>query len=342
MKRHRTVRIGPFVFCCLTLWLIGVPRAWGQSQHTARLIEGAKREGKLVWYTSMSIAESKPLLDIFEKKYPFVNGELFRASGEKTMNRIITETRAGRWGFDVVSLSEIGTLIERKLISPYRSPEAKAHTQEFRDPEGKWTGVYNNYYVIGYNTDQVSEAEAPKDWEDLLDPKWKSKISIDREEYPWYATLVAAWGKEKAQKYMKALAQQGIQWRKGHTLITQLMGAGEFPVAIVYAHRTESLKKKGAPIEWVNTLDPIVVSVNAIALSVKPNSPNTARLFIDFILSKEAQEKIRSFYRIPARSDVEPLSPKMDPAKLRLKVVPKDIGKRYNQYVREFRSIFGL
>lgn len=313
-----------------------------QANPDPKLIEAAKKEGKLVWYTSMNIADSRPLLDMFEKKYPFVQTHLFRASGEKTLNRIMTETRAGRWEFDVVGVSEIGILVQQKLVSPYRSPEFKAYIQEFKDPADYWTAVYNNYYVIGYNSVKVSAAEAPKDWGDLLHPKWKGKISIDQEEYEWYATLLKAWGREKTEKYMKALAKQDIQWRKGHTLIAHLMGAGEFPVAIVYAHRIESMKKKGAPVEWVNTVDPIVVSVNAIALSAKPNNHNTAKLFVDFILSKEAQEKIRSRYRIPARSDVEPLSPRMDQARLKLRVVPDDMTTRYNEYVQEFRSIFGL
>jgi iron(III) transport system substrate-binding protein len=290
----------------------------------------------------MNVNESKPLADDFEKQYPFIKVELFRSSGEKIQNRVTTETRAGRWNFDVAGLSEIGTLIEHKLIAPYYSPEAKGYIKEFKDPQGRWNAVYINYYVPGYNIRQVAEKDAPKRWEDFLDPRWKDKISIDQEEYPWYVTLLAAWGKEKTNKYMSALAKQNIQWRKGHALIAQLMGAGEFPLAIVYAHRVESDKKKGAPLEWVNTVDPIVVSVHSVGLSAKPSRPNAARLFIDFILAKNSQEKIRSFNRVPARADVEPPSPKMDQSRLKLRVVPHDTATRYNEYVKDFRSIFGL
>jgi len=290
----------------------------------------------------MNVNESKPLADDFEKQYPFIKVELFRSSGEKIQNRVTTETRAGRWNFDVAGLSEIGTLIEHKLIAPYYSPEAKGYIKEFKDPQGRWNAVYINYYVPGYNIRQVAEKDAPKRWEDFLDPRWKDKISIDQEEYPWYVTLLAAWGKEKTNKYMSALAKQNIQWRKGHALIAQLMGAGEFPLAIVYAHRVESDKKKGAPLEWVNTVDPIVVSVHSVGLSAKPSHPNAARLFIDFILAKNSQEKIRSFNRVPARADVEPPSPKMDQSRLKLRVVPHDTATRYNEYVKDFRSIFGL
>ena len=341
MKCHRQ-KVSLTVFFCLLLFLAGSSQATGQSEHTARLIKGAKKEGKLLWYTSMSITDAKIVVDIFKKKYPFVEAELFRASGDRTRNRIMTETRAGKWRFDVVSMGGIDILAQRKLLSPYVSPEAKFYVPEFKDAAGHWTAIYNLYYVIGYNTELVTEAEAPKQWEDLLDPKWKGKICIDRQDYPWYATLVASWGKEKTQKYMKALAKQDIQWRRGHTLIAQLMTAGEFPLAIVYAHRIEDMKKKQAPIEWAHTLDPIVVSIHGIGLSAMPNNPYTAKLFVDFILSKKAQETIRSFSRIPARSDVEPLSPKLDQTKIKLRVVPADMGTRYNKYVQEFRSLFGL
>ena len=307
-----------------------------------KLIEGAKKEGELVWYTSMSISDSRPLLDAFEKKYPFIKAKLFRASSEKTLNRILTETRAGKWDFDTVALSEVGVLVNNNLTSPYISPESKAYIPKFKHPKGHWTALYNNYYVIGYNTKMVSAKDAPKDWADFLDPKWKGKISIDQEEYEWFATLNRDWGREKAQKYMKALANQDIQWRKGHTLIAQLMSAGEFPVAIVYAHRIESMKKKGAPVEWVNSVDPVVVSTNGIAISAKPQHPNAAKLFIDFALSKEGQNIIRKENRIPARSDVDPLSPRMDQAKLKFEVVPEDMSTRYKEYVEEFRKIFNL
>jgi iron(III) transport system substrate-binding protein len=188
----------------------------------------------------------------------------------------------------------------------------------------------------------IPERDAPKRWEDLIEAKWKGKIAIDPEDYLWYITLVTAWGQERAGRYMRALAKQDIQWRKGHSLITQLMSAGEFPLGIVYAHRTESDKKKGAPIDWVNTVDPIVVTHHAIGVAAKPKHPNAARLFVDFALSKKAQELFRSANRVPARRDVEPPSPKMEQSKLKLRLVPQDSSTRYNEYVRDFRSIFGL
>jgi iron(III) transport system substrate-binding protein len=316
--------------------------AEAQTDDKSKQLEAAKREGKLAWYTSTNITESKPLLDEFEKQYPFIKGEIIRASGEKTLNRIVTEGRAGRWDFDVVTISEVDALMEAKLLGTYKSPESKNYISEFKDPNGHWTAVYVNYTTIGYNPKMVPEKDAPKQWEDLLSPKWKGKVSIDQEQYPWFATLHKAWGRERAQKFMKTIAKQDIQWRKGHTLITQLMAAGEFPVAIIYAHRTEEMKQKGAPVEWVNTVNPLVVTLNSAGISPKAPHPNAAKLFIDFMLSKPAQQRLRALRRIPARSDVEPISPRMEQSKLKLHTTPSETGPQFKQTISEFREIFGL
>lgn len=318
------------------------PAAWGQSDHAANLVEGAKKERRLVWYTSFNVSDAKVLADAFKTKYPFVEIDSFRASGEKTLNRILTETRAGRWEYDLVNVTQIGTLIQHKLTSNYLSPESKAYISEFKDASGSWTGTATLYYTITYNTKMVAEKQAPKRWEELLDPKWKGKISMDREEYPWYAALLDAWGKDRTQRFMEALARQDIQWRKDHALITQLMAAGEFPLSIGYAHRIEEMKKKAAPIEWVPSVDPIVVSINRIAMSVKPNHPFASKLFIDFILSREGQEIIRAQGRVPARSDVEPLAAQMTQSRLKLKAVPQDFESRYDEHAQAFKRIFGL
>jgi iron(III) transport system substrate-binding protein len=125
-------------------------------------------------------------------------------------------------------------------------------------------------------------------------------------------------------------------------LITQLMAAGEFPLAIIYAHRTEEMKQKGAPVEWVNTVNPLVVTLNSAGISPKAPHPNTARLFADFLLSKPAQQRLRALRRIPAHPDVEPFSPRMEQSKLKLHTTPPETGPQFKQTISEFREIFGL
>jgi iron(III) transport system substrate-binding protein len=306
----------------------------------AGVIEGAKREGNVVFYGPLNINDSRMLAKRFEEKYPFIKVEILRMSGEPLLNRIITEDKAGRNTVDVINNSIIDPLKRARLLRPYRSPEHTGYANQFKDPEGYWASMNNNYYVLGYNSKLVSAIEAPKDWSDLLNPKWKGKIGMDQEEFEWYAQSLDTWGREKAQKFHRALAQQQIHWRKGHTLISQLIAAGEFPLGIVYAHRVESMKKVGAPIEWVKTTNPVFVALSPVGLAAKAPHPNAAKLYLDFILSIEAQLMIRSFNRTSARTDIEPLVPEMQYSRLKLVAIDPKVSEDLNRHANEFHDIY--
>ena len=306
----------------------------------AGLIEAAKKEGQVVFYTPLNINDSRPLLQRFEQKYPFIKTELLRLSAEPLLNRIITEDRAGRNLVDVINNTVINPLKKMRLVQPYRSPEHAAYLEQFKDPEGYWASVNNNYYVLGYNNKLVSAKEAPTDWQDLLHPKWKGKIGMDQEEYEWFGATVDVWGRERALKYHRALAQQQIHWRKGHTLISQLITAGEFPVGIVYAHRIESMKKAGAPIDWVKTINPVFVALSPAGLAAKAPHPNAGKLLLDFMLSYESQQQLRSANRLSGRADIEPLVPEMHHSKLKLAAIDPKVTDEINRHAKEFREIY--
>ena len=312
------------------------------AQSQAALIDGAKKEGKLVWYTSMAIDTSKPVLDAFEKEYPFIKTDLVRAGEEQLANRVLSETRGGFWGFDALSTSSIATMIDRKVIAPYFAPEREQFMEQFKDPQGYWTGVFVNNLVLAYNTKMLAAKDAPKDYADLLQPKWKGQMLMDSTDYDWFGTLITVWGREKTVKYMQQLAKQNPLWRRGHGLTAQLLGAGEVPLAWAYNFRIERMKREGAPVEWIETFDPIVVTISGIALSSKASHPNTAKLLINFATSRKGQEMVREMRRIPARTDVKPAAAKMDQSKLKLKAVPKEVYSGLDDHAREFRKIFGL
>jgi iron(III) transport system substrate-binding protein len=290
----------------------------------------------------MAIDTSKPLLDAFLKEYPFIKADLVRAGEEQLTNRMLSETRAGQWLFDAVSTSSIGALIERKMITPYLAPERDAFMDQFKDPQGYWTGVFANNLILAYNTKMVAAKDAPKDYPDLLDPKWKGQILMDPTDYDWFGTLSAAWGREKTVQYMQRLAKQQPSWRRGHGLTAQLLGAGETGLAWAYSFRIERMKREGAPVEWIETFDPIVVTISGIGLSAKATNPNAAKLLINFATSRKGQEMVREMRRIPARGDVKPFAPKMDQSRLKLKAVPKEVYSGLDDHAREFRKIFGL
>ena len=318
-------------------FIIGYSLGFGDRGSIAKAstIDDAKKEGRLVWYTSMGAGDARLIADAFEREYGFIKVELSRLSDEAILNRIVNENRAGGKPFDVVSASQINSLAQQRLIAPYISSESKEFPREAKDPANLWTAMYYNYYVLGYNTKMVA-ADAPKKWGDLLQPRWKGNVAIDRDEIPWYATLLSVWKEPKTQQYMRALSKQGIQWRKGHTLIANLMAAGEFPVSIVYSYTMDQMKKDGAPVEWIRTLDPIVAQGGFIALGARAVNVNSAKLFIDFVLSPKGQSIFGSKHRVPARSGMGAGT------KLDVGYVPADVASRYQEYRKEFHQIFGL
>lgn len=313
--------------------------AEAQDGHTGKLVDGAKKEASLIWYTSTSTEDIKRLFDAFNKKYPFIKSEFFNAGSAGVLNRILNEARAGKIFFDVVSIRGVETqqLVKEGFLQPSASPESAAYPPGFKDAKGYWVDYFDAYNVIAYNTKLVPKEYAPKSWDDLLDPRWKGRIAMDDEMYSWYAAMAVAWGRERAQRFMKALAKQDIQLRSGQTLIAQLMAAGEFHMGMALAHRIEKMKEQGAPVEWVTTLDPITVSLHPVGVAAKAPHTNSAKLFIDFLLSKEGQQLLLAIGRTPARPGVDT---KMQAKNLKLFPIPPALGESYNRYQKEFREIF--
>jgi iron(III) transport system substrate-binding protein len=307
------------------------------------LIEAAKKEGALSYYTTMTLSQSKKVVDQFQKKYPFIQPELFRSGGDAVLNRIQNEARGGLYAWDVVSTrgDQVVPLRDDKLIAPYRSPETKFIPQDLADDEAYWTAYYVNPFVLGFNTNMVKKEEAPKTYEQLLDPKWKGKkISIDDSAYGFLAGLMRAWGKEKAVEYFKKLAAQEPVVMRGNTNRVQLTMAGEYYLILAYAPTIQRETSKGHPIDWI-PLEPVPVQVNPMMLAAKAPHPNAGKLFIDFLLSKEGQKMLVSFRRIPVREDVEPEPPRLFNGYKRIVEHPEDY-KNLSETVKLYQNIFGL
>jgi len=232
-------------------------------------------------------------------------------------------------------------LMERKLLASYHSPEAKSIEKDLVDPEGFWTAYYVNPYVLGFNTNLVKKASAPKTYEDLLDPKWKGKkISIDDEAFGLLSGLIRAWGKEKAVDFFKKLAAQNPVLMRGNTNRVQLTVAGEYSLIVAYAPTIQRETSRGAPIDWV-PLEPAVTQVNPVMIGSKAPHPNAARLFNDFLLSKEGQEMLRGMQRIPVRKDVEPDPPRLFRGFKYVIENPEDY-EDFDATVKQYLEIFKL
>jgi iron(III) transport system substrate-binding protein len=313
------------------------------AERAARLSEGAKKEGGLVWYSSTTAEDALALIKKFHEQHPSIQIQHFRSSSEKLLERILAESRANAFKADIVALPELelSIMIKRKLLARYQGLEDSLYPVETKDPRGYWTGLYTSAWVAGYNSKMVPKETAPKSYKDLLNPKWKGGIAMDTEPYNWFVVslryLERRDGKEAALDYMRKLAAQQIQWRKGHSLIGQLMSAGEFPIASeLQVHTVERAKAQGAPVEW-SVLDGVIpISKVAAAITSTGGNVYTSALFYDFLLSRQGMETIRASRRIPTRPDVT--APYLKPYKL----LPfeQSVMDDFDRYVTLFRETF--
>ena len=306
------------------------------------IVEGAKKEGALVFYTTMDIQNSKPLLDAFTKKYPFVKGDLVRLGGTAMVSRIMTEAQAGANKFDVavgISPSYV-PMRERNLIGPYISPEFPNLYDDTYEPKGYWATVYLNTLVLGYNTKVIPRNDLPKTYDDLLKPQYKQKFIIDIENHDVFVGLSQEWGQEKAVAYFKGLAKQEPVFLRGNTNRANMVSVGERSMTFVYAQVIERMKQTGAPVDWI-PLEPVNVEVNVAMLAAKAVHPNASKLFIDYLISKDGQEFLKTFRRIGPRKDVKPDPPKLFEGFRRRIVVP-DAYKNLREITKLHNDALGI
>src|SRR6266568_4282975 len=325
-------------FACLLVALFYCERA--VAQPPARRVDAAGGEREVVWYTAMNTPDAAPLRKRFREKYPDLNLTILRQPGEKIRTRILTEMRAGKFFWDVVSFNhlDMDVLNQEGLLASYASPETRSgFPRGAVDPQGRWAAIYVRQYVIGYNTRSVPQSDAPKRWEDLLAPKWKEKFAMDESDVEWYAAMLDYLGGDKGAAFMRSLARQNPQFRRGHSLLAKLLVAGDFPLALVHAAEMDEAKRAGAPVDWVRTLDPVITSPSQVAVSAKAPHPNGARLLVDLLLSAEGQSLIRDRGRVPARND---LARGRASSPLKEHYVSPRLARDADRYEKEFREIF--
>lgn len=268
----------------------------------AKLEAGARAEGALMLYTSMDLEESQPIIEEFMKKYPFIRGEVYRAPGEDVAQKIITEYRGRKYLADVFEGTgiDVAKMIKEGYGQPYFTPRAGAYPRQGKDPKGLWVATRYNILVAAWNTNLVSDADSPRTYEDLLNARWRGNIGIEATDQVWLGTLLELWGEAKAMEFFRQLSAQQPLIRTGHTLLAELIVAGEVPMSpTIYNHRSERLKSRRAPIDW-RPLQPAVAVPHVISVPKNAPHPNAAMLFIDFLLSKEGQGELVKRGRIPA------------------------------------------
>jgi iron(III) transport system substrate-binding protein len=272
----------------------------------ARLLENARKEGSVVLYTSLAPTESGPLGQAFEKKTG-IKVEIFRTISEKVVQRALTEARARRFAFDVIETNgpEMEIMAREKIFSDFHSPHLADLPAGAIPAHRQWIPDRVNFFVVAFNTAKVKREEIPASYRGFLDPKWKGRIGIEATDAEWMATLVKLWGDAPGMGYFRQLADMKPDVRKGHVLLAELIAAGEIPVGLtVYNSNAESLKRRGAPIDWL-PVEPVVGRPQGIGVARNAPHPHAALLFAEFVLSPEGQELLNSMGRVPVSTKVK-------------------------------------
>jgi len=315
------------------------------------LEQGAKKEGKLLWYSTLIVDQFvRPAKAAFEKEYPFIQVEFFRGNSERVAQRVIEEYQARRYDVDVVDGTVTAALVRRAgFMQRFFSPYLTEYPPELKDPQGFW-GVTNLYFMtLGYNTRMVKPNEVPKSWEDLLNPKWRGEIiwSTSRGSGApvFIGNILAAMGREKGMAYLQRLTKQNIAKSTASArALLDLVIAGEYPLVLnIFNHHAVISRKAGAPSEWV-PMEPVAAPVHTFGLPKNSPHPYAAMLFLDFVLSKKGQKVFQDVNYLPAHPEMPAKEVQLKPGGGRFKKAnylnPEILLDKGDEWVDIFQKLF--
>jgi iron(III) transport system substrate-binding protein len=272
-----------------------------------RLVEGARKERQVVLYSTMTVADGKAFGAAFERKYG-VQLVHWRTSSEKIVQRAVAEARGRRYEADVFesSANHLEALRRERLLEDFHMP-VLSEIAPAALPRGHRQYVADRFvfFVMGYNTNLVKPGELPATYEELLQPRWTGRITIEGTDVTWFAAVTKAMGEQKGLAYFRRLAAMKPEIRHGHIHTAQLVASGEVPFFLTaYNNNMETLKLKGAPVDW-KPLQPAFGQAAAIGVARHAPRPHAALLFAEFVLSKEGQEIYKSVNRVPTSMAVD-------------------------------------
>jgi iron(III) transport system substrate-binding protein len=270
------------------------------------LIEGAKREKKLSFFYTYSVMAS--VAREFEKKYPFIEVLDWRNGSTKLFKRVSEEYTVKRYSVDVIQTNHplVKMYVKYNIFQEYYLPESNYFPDEvkFKGKKGYlYIGDMESYVGLGFNTQLISPSEAPKTYEDLLDAKWKGKMTMNARNTSirWFGNVIDVMDRE----YLEKLKLQDIKFQTiSGRAIANLIIAGEVPLSpTIYDANIILAKKKGASVEW-HPLEPALAHVNYSGIACRAPHPHAAMLFLDYIHSKEGQRVIMQSGLRSLRKDI--------------------------------------
>jgi iron(III) transport system substrate-binding protein len=320
----------------------------GAAAQDAKLVEAARKEGKVVWYTSLALPTAERLAKAFETAYPGIKVEVNRTGSERILQRVMQELQANIKTVDVIHTSDAGHFVmlkDRKLLAKHTPPGVERFPAGFKDRDGYYYGLRATVNAIAYNTKAVSAADAPKTWKDLLDPKWKGKMVTAHPGYSGViATHVLALVNLLGWDYFKQLARNQLMLVQSANDPSGVVASGERPVAVDGGDYTfYQVKKKGNPVEIVYPKEGVPLVISPTAITAFAPHPSAARLFTDFSFSRELQQLLadsEGLYTGHPDVTYPADKPKLSELKL-LTVDPDELLKRNEEIKKRFVEFFG-
>jgi len=312
--RMRCIRLAVFAVAWVIL-TIGSPAhaqsvaelaAYSGADRTQRLIAGARKENALMIYSSMTVADMGALINAFQAKYG-VKAQHWRGSSEDIRNRITREYSASRHDADLAETAgtDMEAMVREQVLQKVTTPVSKELIPQATFTHGQWIATRLSVFAAAYNTNIIKSSDAPKTYEDLLNPRFKGKLAVEAEDANWFMSVVLSMGEEKGLKLFRDIvARNGMSIRKGHTLLANLVPTGEVPLALTaYSYRVEQLKNEGAPIE-ILYLPPPVAFPTGIGMFRHAPHPHASLLFQDFTLT-DGQKILAEREAVPTNPKVK-------------------------------------
>lgn len=291
--------------------------ASAQAEYTpaeSALYEAAKTEGSVTWYVSQYNTENADTIcALFAKRYPGVACNPVRSTGQVAFQRIQQELQAGALQADVFSTNEDSQVLQLKGAGQLlqNAPENLEHVipriKEIGDLDGYWVASGVSPVVILYNTNLVTAEEAPKNWTDLYDPKWKNQVAIG---HPSFSGAVGVWAVAMNDLYgwefFEKLEQNQPHLSRSILDSQNLVASGERKISIAsLSVALQDIHGSGASTAIIAPTDGMVMPVSVTAVMSASQRPNAGKLLQDFLLGEEVSEYLASVYRYPLRPEID-------------------------------------
>ncbi len=324
----------------------GVPAARAAD---AALIDAAKKEGKVVWYTTQPIDPLVLVLSAaFEKKYG-VKVEYVRANSTDVALRLLTEAKAGKVQGDVYDGTTTAEALKKEGLALKWLPDSvREYAADYRDPEGYWAATNDYVIAVSFNTDLIKRGTEPRTWEDLLDPKYKGQIIWSSAPSTsagagFVGTALKALGDDKGRDYLKRLSTQRIAGinAASRQVIDQVI-AGEYALAMQsFPENAIFSAKRGAPVNWIAMAPAMTGIISTVGVTAGAPHPNAGKLLFDFMCGEEGQIIYRDTFYIPAHPRVAPLEAELTPGKHRvLHISPAEVNESMPKWYEIFKDLF--